>query len=254
MYLVDNVTNYNPIASVYSSFASERELEILVLEQLVLPHLSKGAHILDIGCANGRTVEQLNIRGYQTTGIDISEELLRIARTNAPESKFILGDIRELELEPIYDAVISIDVFCHILNLEELTNVFRKVYAAIDENGIFGFTTPLADKMWHTTSNENRTDLEWFNKIDVSDRYVYLERYYSHNPEERIREIKFTGFKLIDEVWQRSDSTMIVKDYFESEIKSALVNAGFIEINQYDSKDFGDETPVIFVCRKPSVS
>ena len=96
--------------------------------------------------------------------------------------------------------------------------------------------------------------VEWFNKIDVSDRYVYLERYYSHNPEERIRKIKFTGFKLLDEVWQRSDSTMIVKDYFESEIKSALVNAGFIEINQYDSKDFGDKTPVIFVCRKPSVS
>ncbi|MBD2494899.1 class I SAM-dependent methyltransferase [Nostoc sp. FACHB-280] len=253
MYLVENVANYNPIASVYNSFAKERELEILVLENLILQNLSPGAHILDIGCANGRTVSQLNTRGYQTTGIDISEELLHIAQTNSPESKFILGDIRELELPAIYDAVISIDVFCHLLKLEELTNVFQKVYATLNNGGIFAFTTPLADEIWNTTSPEQGSDIEWFNKIDVRDNYVYLERYYSHNQEEKLRKIKFTGFKLINAVWQRSDSDMLVKDYSISEIKSALLNAGFREIEQYDSKDFGDDSPVIFVCRKLSV-
>ncbi|MBD2298138.1 bifunctional 2-polyprenyl-6-hydroxyphenol methylase/3-demethylubiquinol 3-O-methyltransferase UbiG [Nostoc sp. FACHB-190] len=248
MYLVENVANYNPIASVYSSFAKERELEILVLENLILQNLTPGAHILDIGCANGRTVSQLSSRGYQTTGIDISEELLRIAQTNSPESKFILGDIRKLELQPTYDAVVSIDVFGHILNLEELTNVFQKVYAALHNNGIFAFTTPVADEIWDKTSP---SDFERFNKIDASDKYVYFERYYIYNQEERIREVKFTGFELINAVWQRSDSDMLVKDYLASEIKSALANAGFREIAQYDSKDFGDDSPVIFICRKP---
>lgn len=258
MSLDNYVANYNSIGSAYSSFAGEREEEIVVLEQLILPNLCKGAHILDIGCASGRTVKQLNIRGYQTTGIDISEELLRIARSNAPDSKFILGDIRELELQPIYDAVISVDVFCHILNLEELTIVFQKVHSAMHNNGIFAFSTPVVDyEMWETTLDGNTPNFEFAPKCDVSDQYVYLEIYYTYNKEERIREVKFTALKLINEVWQRSDSTALAKDYFKSEIKSALVNAGFIEINEYDSKDIKDfegVDRVIFFCRKPSVS
>ncbi len=60
---------------------------------------------------------------------------------------------------------------------------------------------------------------------------------------------------MIDGVWQRSDISMLVKDYFESDIKSALANVGFIEINKYDKRDF-DGLPVRsgFACRKPSVS
>mgnify|MGYP001800554504 FL=1 len=165
----DNVANYNPIASLYTSFASKREMETIALEKLLLPYLPKEAHILDIGCANGRTVKTLKMKGYQTTGIDISEELLRIARLNVPESKFILGDIRELELQPIYDAVISCDVFCHILNFEELTTVFRKVYAAMHDNGIFGFITPLVDEVWQKRLDGNKPDFERLPKIHVTD-------------------------------------------------------------------------------------
>ncbi|WP_229486610.1 class I SAM-dependent methyltransferase [Nostoc favosum] len=181
---------------------------------------------------------------------------MRIARTNVPESKFILGDIRKLDLQPIYDAVISIDVFCHILNLEELTTVFQKVYTAMRCNGIFAFTTPTVEEAWLTTIFENRYNFEYFNRIIEGDTSILIERYYNHNHEEKIREVKFTSLELINEVWQRSDSTMLVKDYLISEIKSALANAGFIEINKYSSRDFGDDGPVsapLFVCRKPSV-
>ncbi|GAA6615699.1 class I SAM-dependent methyltransferase [Scytonema sp. NUACC26] len=259
MSLVDNVVNYDPIASAYSSSVSEAESIILVLEQLMLQHLCKGAHILDIGCAHRHIVKQLHIRGYQTTGIDISEELLRIARANAPESKFIFGDIRELELQPIYNAVISRDVFCHLLNLEELTTVFQKVYGAMHDNGLFVFTTPGADFTWRETLCKGVPDFETVsvNGCDVSGRYVFIEKHYNYNREERIREVKYTSVELINEVWKRSDTTMLAKDYFVSEIKSALVNAGFIEINEYDSRDFGDNTPIsfpCFVCRKPSLT
>lgn len=249
----DNVANYNPIASLYTSFASKREMETIALEKLLLSYLPKEAHILDIGCANGRLIKELNMIGYQTTGIDISEELLRIARLNVPESKFILGDIRELELQPIYDGVISCDVFSHILNLEELTTVFRKVYAAMHDNGIFGFITPIADEIWQKRLDGNRADFKRLNKIHVTDTCVYSERVYNYNEEEKIREVKFNGFELIDGVWQRSDISMLVKDYFESDIKSALVNVGFIEVGKFDNRDF-DGLPSCFICRKPCVS
>ena len=58
-------------------------------------------------------------------------------------------------------------------------------------------------------------------------------------------------------MWKRSDNTLLDKAYFSSEIQSALENVGFIEINYYNSKDFGDPTPTgedCFVCRKPSLT
>ena len=256
MSLIYNVADYDPIASAYGSFIGDVESIMLALEQLMLQYLSKRAHILDIGCADGKIVKQLHIRGYQATGLDISEELLRIARVNAPESQFILGDMRELNLPPIYDAVISKDVFCHLLNLEELTSVFKKVYEVINDNGLFVFTTPCAEFIWRQTLRKGAPDFESFNTCEVRDRYVYVERYYNYNQEEKIREGKFTSFELIDEVWKRSDITMLVKDYFVSEIKLVLANTGFVVINEYDSRDFGDDTPFshpCFVCRKSSL-
>ncbi|NJR74146.1 MAG: class I SAM-dependent methyltransferase, partial [Scytonema sp. CRU_2_7] len=63
-----------------NSTGSDADVVIPALEQLMLRHLSKGAHILDIGCLDGEIVKHLNIRGYQTTGLDVSEQFLHIAR------------------------------------------------------------------------------------------------------------------------------------------------------------------------------
>ncbi|WP_375497275.1 class I SAM-dependent DNA methyltransferase [uncultured Nostoc sp.] len=252
MSLANNDGNHDPIASVYNAIGvtSEAESIALILEQLMLKHLSKGTHILDIGCANGQLVQQFHIRGYQTTGLDCSEKLLHHAQINAPESKFILSDIRNFESLPTYDAVFSRNTLGFILNLEELTTVFRNVYAAMHNNGIFVFAIVTGDSVLRDSF------LQDYNICDVNDKYVYVEKG-KYNPEERIRELKSTTFELINGIWERSDSTLLEKNYFSSEIQSALENVGFIEINQYDSKDFGDPTPAgedCFVCRKPSLT
>jgi SAM-dependent methyltransferase len=49
------------------------------------------------------------------TGVDISAEQIRRARTNVPEAEFRVGDITALDLEPAsYDAVASFYAFNHI--------------------------------------------------------------------------------------------------------------------------------------------
>ncbi|MEH1775245.1 class I SAM-dependent methyltransferase [Nostoc sp.] len=269
MSLVKNDANHEPIASVFNLLSSDAELVIPVLEELMLKHLSKRAHILDIGCSNGKIVQQLQIRGYQTTGLDVSEELLRFARTNAPEGEFILGDIRNFKSPPTYDAVYSKNVFSFFLNLDELTTVFQNVYAAMHDNALFVFSMASADI---TSHDDEPQDSDRFNVKDlgshdgepqflegytVNEKFVYIERS-KYNPEERIRKIEVTTFELINGIWKRSDSTVLEKDYFLSEIKSALENVGFIEINDYNSKDFGDayktDDRLCVVCRKPSLS
>jgi cyclopropane fatty-acyl-phospholipid synthase-like methyltransferase len=78
-----------------------------------------GAHVLDVPCGNGRLSFELAKRGLRVTGVDISEEFIEEARSiqktsvdssgngnggSLARSDFILGDMRQVEGEAIYDA------------------------------------------------------------------------------------------------------------------------------------------------------
>jgi SAM-dependent methyltransferase len=69
-----------------------------------------GTSLLDIPCGNGRLSLELARRGYKVTGVDISEEFIEEARSisssntgGTPVPQFILGDMRRIEGEAVYD-------------------------------------------------------------------------------------------------------------------------------------------------------
>ncbi|MBW4431897.1 MAG: class I SAM-dependent methyltransferase [Pelatocladus maniniholoensis HA4357-MV3] len=248
MSLLSPIPNYEPFARMQNELKSTDE-EIVegiipLLEHLVLQHFPKGARILDLGCGSGKLLQQLYLRGYHTTGMDASKELLRYAQINSPESEFILSDIRKFELPPTFDAVLSHIVLLFILNAEELTSVFRNVYTALRDNGLFVFTIPLTD--WF---HEIAPPI--FDHVNVNDECAMIE-IFNYKPEERIWEIKVTGFELIENIWKRFDTIWLRRDFFLSEVEAALEKVGFTDINHYRLKDFGsdDDAMACFVCLK----
>src|SRR5689334_2015689 len=72
-----------------------------------------GAHVLDVPSGNGRLSFELAKRGYLVTGVDLSQEFVDEARQAASVSadaedadghaNFILGDMRNIEGESIYE-------------------------------------------------------------------------------------------------------------------------------------------------------
>jgi SAM-dependent methyltransferase len=79
----------------------------------------RGSRLLDVPGGNGRLAFELAKRGYRVTGVDISEEFVEEARSSAAglinppataggtdlsaRLEFILGDMRRIEGEAIYD-------------------------------------------------------------------------------------------------------------------------------------------------------
>lgn len=254
MLLVTNPPNYDSIARLQNEFKSPDEVVveaiIPALEQILLPHIPEGGRILDLGCGSAQLVHQLQIRGYEMTGLDASEALLHYARTNAPESEFILGDIRDFKLPQTFDAVFSKDVLLFILSIEELTVVFQNVYAALRDDGLFVFTIPITDWL-HDIAQEKS-----FNHVYVNDECAFIELF-DYKPEERMWEIKVTGFELVEGIWKRSDTTWLRKDFFLGEVQSALEKVGFTELAHYNIKDFGGSEEAgmaCFVCQKKSLT
>jgi ubiquinone/menaquinone biosynthesis C-methylase UbiE len=75
----------------------------------------EGAKVLDIGCGHGRDAKHLSEIGYEVTGIDLSEGLLKIAKENSPGCNFQKMDMRNLDFpDDNFDGIWACASFLHI--------------------------------------------------------------------------------------------------------------------------------------------
>lgn len=81
---------------------AERAVLSLFCELVGAAHL--GTSVGDIGCGTGRLAPYLAARGLSPRGIDLSPEMIRVARRDQPDFDFNLGDVREL---PFADASLA---------------------------------------------------------------------------------------------------------------------------------------------------
>jgi SAM-dependent methyltransferase len=85
---------YNAIAS---SYAAQAEGAIPTNERdAFVSSLPPKASVLDAGCGSGRDCRFFVEKGYKVTGVDLSEKLLAIARSNVLGATFIKADLRHL--------------------------------------------------------------------------------------------------------------------------------------------------------------
>lgn len=105
---------YNKISSDFSHTRKWFWPELRFIRNLI----PDGAHLLDVGCGNGRFLEVLEGKPLSYTGIDFSEELIRIAcgqNHEHPYAKFIVGDALVLPFpDKHFEIVVSFAVLHHI--------------------------------------------------------------------------------------------------------------------------------------------
>ena len=141
--------------------------------------LPAGAKILDVGCGSGWLSEYFARLGYEVTGIDISDDLIRMARErveNVPYNldhetslscRFQTHDIEVGPLPEKFDAVICYDSLHHLVDERA---VFRHLAAMLDVGGLLFILEG------HKPSAGSATEAEL---RDVMSRYGTLESPFS---------------------------------------------------------------------------
>jgi SAM-dependent methyltransferase len=78
--------------------------------------------VLDAGCGAGIPVAHyLLTHNCQVTGVDISQEQVRLARENCPNGNFICADLATVDMPPAsFDAIVSFYAIFHIPRGEHL--------------------------------------------------------------------------------------------------------------------------------------
>jgi len=108
---------------------------------------NKSIRILDIGCGTGRHSIELSRRGYNITGIDLSDSLLARAREKAEKQglkiDFLKYDARDLPFNNEFDLVI---MFCEgafpLMETDEMNyEILKNATRSLKEHGKFIFTT-----------------------------------------------------------------------------------------------------------------
>lgn len=97
--------------------------------------LPKVSLILDFGCGSGRDTKYFLEHGYKVEAIDGSKELCKIASeyTGIIVKNQLFTDLSEVQK---YDAVWACSSILHA-SLEELIIIFKKIWTALKDNGIF---------------------------------------------------------------------------------------------------------------------
>ncbi len=83
-----------------------------LLDSSIVPRLPQGARVLDVGCGSGDFLAAATERGFQPTGIDISEAGAELCRQRGFEA--FSGDFLTADVGTEYDAVTMWDVIEHL--------------------------------------------------------------------------------------------------------------------------------------------
>lgn len=195
--------------SNFKQIHQETKEVMSMLDKEVLPLLKKGDKTMDLGCGPmARFSIEFAKRGFEPTGIDISEKGLSLAKKWIEKEKVKVtlkkDDISSLsKIKEKFDLVFCVETFGHIpsfLSLEALKNFNR-----ITKKGKFcliEFWTP-EDKNF---KNNLRYFIYWnlfLIKKRLSKTYLVNVSRYTH---EEIEEMgKLSGFKIVKS-WKKANS------------------------------------------------
>ena len=97
-------------------------------------------HALDVGCGcTGRIIELLTENGFTVAGIDISNEMVKLAKERHPEHEFFHDDICKFNFPRQYDFITAWDSIWHI-PLAEQVRVIKRIVNNLNPGGIFIFS------------------------------------------------------------------------------------------------------------------
>lgn len=117
---IGKLTNYDEAYTYFASF------------------LKKGNSVLDTACgpANiSRFISKL-VSDLDFTLMDLSEEMLKVAKNYLPDAKILCNDICEFDLQKQFDGIINgfgLPYLCE----EDALKHFKTVYSHLKENGVY---------------------------------------------------------------------------------------------------------------------
>lgn len=207
--------------------------------------------LLDLGCGTGRHDVEFMKMGYQVTGVDLSAQMIEIARRNGSSIEYQVADIRDYLPEKTYDVVISLfHVMSYQNRNEDILNAFHTAANAVRRKGIFLFD------FWYGPGVLSDKPSVRVRTVENKDYTLYRIAEPIMRVEENVVDVNYKVFVIQNKTGYTKTIEEIhsMRYFFVPELKILLQQAGFELMECLDSvtqqkPDFNSWT-AICVARK----
>lgn len=181
-------------------------------------------HHLDLCCGTGKLCGLFRDNGFVSEGVDISHEMLKVAREHYPDINFLEEDVSVFCRDNAYDVITCTDdALNHITDPEKLRSTIHNVGCMLRKDGLFIFDVNIFGLLpfeheYEKSLSENTKLMYYISRQD--DLLKFRVRYYEDN-------------RL---VWE---DTVLEREYFINDLLSML-NENSLVIEQCSQTGFGD--------------
>lgn len=244
------MATYETFAAVYDSIMDDSLYDLWTA--FSLRHFPEGkTKLLELACGTGIQSVRFAQAGFEVTGFDLSSDMLKLAQKRAEDAGLALdfqqGNMLDLSALGQYDLVTCYsDSICYMQDEVEVGDVFKEVYAHLNEGGAFIFDVHSVYQMDELFAG--------YSHHENADNFAFVwDTYPDDPPHSIVHELTFFvqdedgRFTRFDEVHEERTYELLTYDVL-------LDQAGFKSVKVY--ADFEDQLPTatskrwFFVCEK----
>lgn len=209
---IEKVENYQLLAKYYDYILGDYD-SLKKYWYYDFQKNSKGKSVLELGSGSGSFAEILTDRGYKVFASDISFEMLQVIKEkNIDLIDLKMIDMRNFELNQIFDNIVCICDSINYLNLDEIDSMFKSCFKHLKQNGLLFFDIHHEERLtefkdeyfeegdvfdiqyqWYISSNSNKLN-ETFLFFDKEKTYVEKHTQYIHKLKDILDLLEKNGF------------------------------------------------------------
>jgi len=228
---------YHELAEYY--FAIEDKHRDIKDDVLLVKHLlkdKKAPALLDLGCGTGEHLSELSKLNISCTGIDSSEDMLKIANQRYSVSvNFIAENMLTFNYYEEFDMIISLfGSFDYITNNADIDKVLQNTWRALKPGGIGLFeiwnSIPVQKIRQKELSLVSVTNYNNHTRIDRKRGFSIM-----NYPQKTIVDVNYVYTITQKEKAKTIRDKHIMRALSKDEIENFLVNNGFVIRNVYSN-------------------
>jgi SAM-dependent methyltransferase len=208
---------------------------------------ARSGTVVDLGCGSGIFSAAMSAAGFDAVGVDISPDMVALARIAVPSGNFRVGSVHDFEIRAGSVAVVALG---EVLNyatdarsgLDALDALSARVYDALPAGGLFVFDVSTPGRAGPDgTRDRFHDDADWSLGMHSVEHDGTLER-------------EITIFVRDGETYRRVDERHVLRLYAEEDVTHVLEAAGFnveVRTGYAGAADFPGWR--VFVCERQSV-